>query len=240
MPLWSAAARASARQPSKHLRAKGATVHFCGRGIQKIDALVTRLQSTLPTAAGEVRGEVVDVTNREDLSRWFAKMDQVDIVISTVSALSPDWQASWEADVTGTLNVLSVCEEKLRSSPNAAFTYVGSKASGFATPGFESYGASKAAMAHTVKSAAVRLAPEKIRMNVVSPGDTFEEGGFWDNIRTNAPDVYESTLASNPLGRLATPQEIAQTVAFISSPMASFVSGANWYVDGAATTHVQV
>ncbi len=222
------------------LAREGCDVLFCGRNPQKIDALVERLKGSLPVDAGEVRGEVVDITNRDHLETWFAKMDKADIVISTVSALSPDWETSWQADVTGTLNVLAVAEAKLKQSKVGAFTYVGSKASSFATPGFESYGACKAAMAHVVKSTAIRLAAEGVRMNVVSPGDTFEEGGFWDNIRTNAPDVYQQTLAGNPFGRLATPQEIAQTVAFISSPLASFVSGANWYVDGASTNQVQV
>ncbi|MCZ8501145.1 SDR family oxidoreductase [Vibrio lentus] len=41
------------------------------------------------------------------------------------------------------------------------------------------------------------------------------------------------------MGRLANPDEVANVVTFISSPAASFVSGANWYVDGASTSHVQ-
>ncbi|KAG1647963.1 Isoepoxydon dehydrogenase patN [Nymphon striatum] len=189
-----------APQLLKHWRARAATSCFAA----VTHNLVERLKGSLPVDAGEVRGEVVDVTNRDHLETWFAKMDKADIVISTVSALSPDWETSWQADVTGTLNVLAVAEAKLKQSKVGAFTYVGSKASSFATPGFESYGACKAAMAHVVKSTAIRLAAEGVRMNVVSPGDTFEEGGFWDNIRTNAPDVYQQTLAGNPFGRLAT------------------------------------
>jgi len=43
----------------------------------------------------------------------------------------------------------------------------------------------------------------------------------------------------NPMGRLASADEIARVVAFVSSPAASFVSGANWYVDGGSIAHVQ-
>ena len=49
-----------------------------------------------------------------------------------------------------------------------------------------------------------------------------------------------SVVQRNPMRRLATPDEIARVVAFISSPAASFVSGANWYVDGGSTSHVQI
>lgn len=79
-----------------------------------------------------------------------------------------------------------------------------------------------------------------MRVNVVSSGDTFAEGGFWDRIRSAAPEAYAGAVAGNPMGRLAKPDEIARVVAFISSPAASFVAGANWYVDGGATAHVQV
>lgn len=86
----------------------------------------------------------------------------------------------------------------------------------------------------------MKLIARGVRVNVVSPGDTFVEGGFWDRIRSAAPEAYAGAVAGNPLGRLASAEEIARVVAFISSPAASFVAGANWYVDGGATAHVQL
>jgi len=76
-------------------------------------------------------------------------------------------------------------------------------------------------------------------VNTVSPGDTLFEGGLWDQERKNNPENFKTVVQRNPLGRLATPEEIARVVAFISSPSASFVAGANWYVDGNSTNHVQ-
>jgi 3-oxoacyl-[acyl-carrier protein] reductase len=77
-------------------------------------------------------------------------------------------------------------------------------------------------------------------VNTVSPGDTYFPGGFWDNVSKQMPEIYERTVSLNPMGRLCTPEEIAEVVTFISSPVASFVSGVNWLVDGAATDHIQV
>ena len=94
-------------------------------------------------------------------------------------------------------------------------------------------------MAHYMKSLSSRLLPN-VRVNTVSPGDTLSPGGLWDQVRIKDPEAYQSVLNRNPLRRLANPEEIASVVAFVSSPAASFVAGANWYVDGGSITHVQL
>jgi NAD(P)-dependent dehydrogenase (short-subunit alcohol dehydrogenase family) len=94
-------------------------------------------------------------------------------------------------------------------------------------------------MAHYMKSLSARLLPS-IRVNTVSPGDTLSDGGLWDKVKREEPERYMSVVQRNPMGRLASPDEVARVVAFISSPAASFVSGANWYVDGGSTPHVQI
>ena len=116
---------------------------------------------------------------------------------------------------------------------------VGSKPASYAAPQSPPYGAMQAAMAHYMKSLAGQLAPG-IRVNVVSPGDTLFPGGYWDGVRARDPEAYARTLARNPLGRLGTAEEVARVVAFVSSPVASFVAGANWYVDGGSVGHVQI
>ena len=83
------------------------------------------------------------------------------------------------------------------------------------------------------------MAPKGIRANVISPGTTLFEGGFWDRVRLNDPRSFEANVAANPLGRMGRPEEIADAAVFLASPRASFISGANLVVDGTLTMRVQ-
>ena len=68
---------------------------------------------------------------------------------------------------------------------------------------------------------------------------TFFAGGYWHKMQKREPDVYAEALSENPMGRMATAQEIADVAVFTASPVASFVTGANIVVDGGYTIRVQ-
>lgn len=220
------------------LAAEGCQVEFCARGQAGIDKAVAALAACGGTA-GPVRGRALDVNDAAQLQQWFADLGAFDIFIPNVSALSGDWEQAIATDIRATVASTEAALPFMAGSAHAAITYIGSKAGSLAAPNSAAYGAAKAAMAHYMKSLALRLLPS-IRVNTVSPGDTLAEGGLWDKARLEDPAVYQKVLARNPLGRLASAQEIARVVAFVSSPAASFVAGANWYVDGGSVAHVQI
>jgi NAD(P)-dependent dehydrogenase (short-subunit alcohol dehydrogenase family) len=213
--------------------AEGCNVEFCARDRARIDAMLASLDG-LP---GRVRARSVDVTDTEAFSSWLASIGPFDIFVPNVSAISKKWSSSIETDIRSTIHCTEAAIPFLQESKHAAITYIGSKASSLAQPRSPAYGASKAAMAHYMKSLSKRLLPQ-IRVNVVSPGDTLFPGGLWDRVRTKSPEKFDHVVQVNPMGRLATPEEVALVVVFISSPAASFVAGANWYVDGSSTDHV--
>ena len=101
------------------------------------------------------------------------------------------------------------------------------------------YGTFKAAIIHYIQGIAYKLAPRNIRANTVSPGNTYFEGGVWNQIETGNPDLYRAALALNPTGRMGTPREMANAAVFLASPAASFITGTNLVVDGALTRGVQ-
>ena len=211
------------------LAGEGCNVAFCARTETNVRAMEQGL-SGLP---GKVSGSAIDVTDSHALSGWIDGMDRIDILIANVSAISPDWQQSFEVDIMATVNAIEAALPALQSSSNAAITYIGSLATDSSTPGVPGYGAAKKAMEYHIRNVAREYALQGIRANIVSPGTTFVEGGWWDNIRRNQPDMFASAIRTIPLGRMGTGDEIARVVAFISSPVASFVAGANWFADGA-------
>jgi len=73
----------------------------------------------------------------------------------------------------------------------------------------------------------------------VSPSAIFFEGGVWDKRKHESPDIYAAAIERSPMGRLGTPEEVANAVVFLASPAASYISGTNLIVDGAVTTRVQ-
>ncbi|MCP3969933.1 MAG: SDR family oxidoreductase [Rhodobacteraceae bacterium] len=98
-----------------------------------------------------------------------------------------------------------------------------------AIPAIPAYCASKGGIMQLTKAASLALAPHGIRVNAVGPGsiDTAMMAGV------NAdPEALKKALSRTPLGRIGTAREIADTVAFLASDKASYITGETIYVDG--------
>lgn len=128
----------------------------------------------------------------------------------------------------------------LEAGQGATCTIIGTVSLNEASAGpVQPYRSVKAALVPFVKSLAIEMAPKGVRVNMVSPGSILEDGNTWGRQRDAGSDRYKRTLARNPMGRMGTPQEVAACVTFLAGAPASFVSGANFIVDGALTTRVQ-
>jgi len=101
------------------------------------------------------------------------------------------------------------------------------------------YGVFKRALINYAKGLSCQLAAKGIRVNAVSPGNTYFEGGVWHQIEQNMPELFHHALSLNKTGRMATPQEVATAAVFLVSPVATFITGTNLLVDGALTNRVQ-
>ena len=141
--------------------------------------------------------------------------------------------------VSGGRGLVEAALPYLEKSKNAAIVTISSVSGREVDFAAGAYGAMKAAIIHYTQGLAFQLAGKGVRANTVSPGNTYFPGGVWQNIERNMPDLFKQAMALNPTGRMGTPQEMANAVVFLASPVSSFTTGTNLVVDGALTRGVQ-
>jgi NAD(P)-dependent dehydrogenase (short-subunit alcohol dehydrogenase family) len=223
--------------------AEGASVSICARNAAEVEATVASLKAKGVKAFGRA----LDVADGPALTAWVAAsadaLGGLDALVCNVSALAvgdsaESWQKSFSVDMMHTVNAVQVAVPFLEKSSSGSIVLI-SSVSGFEVDfAAGSYGAIKAALIHYAKGLSRQLVGKGIRVNCVSPGNTYFDGGIWQNIEKNMPDLFASTLKVNPTGKFGTPEEVANGVVFISSPMASRISGTNLVIDGALTVAV--
>jgi 3-oxoacyl-[acyl-carrier protein] reductase len=232
------------RRCADALAAEGAHVTICARNGQEVDEAVASIKAQGVTAFGQA----LDVADKAALEGWIkASADAlggIDIVVANVSALAmtddeTSWRKQFEVDMLHSVNTVNAAMPYLEKSKHPSIVLI-SSVSGreidFTSP---AYGAFKAALIHYAHGMAYRLAPKMIRVNSVSPGNTYFEGGVWHWIEHNNPELFKQALDLNPTGRMATPEEVAKGVVFLASPASSFTTGTNLVIDGALTKGVQ-
>jgi len=101
-------------------------------------------------------------------------------------------------------------------------------------PGFFPYAAAKSGLVGLTRSLALEVGRHQIRVNALSPGYT-ETALVAEFFAQHDPALRDDVLAVHPMARIATPREIANCIVFLLSDEASFVTGANWTVDGGLT-----
>jgi 3-oxoacyl-[acyl-carrier protein] reductase len=225
---------------------EGCNVAICARKAAQLKEAVDALKAKGIAAYG---GEV-DVRHEASVKDWINQAaDQlggIDILVSNVGAMAMgsdknSWRKNLEVDIFGLINMvesgLPYLEKAAQESGDAAIVAIGSSASASATDP-SAYGAIKGAIVHYIKGLSKQNAPKKIRANVVSPGMVYFEGGVWHQVEQASPDFYKAMLDRNPMGRMASPQDIANAVAFLASPCSSFTTGISFNVDGALTDRV--
>ena len=224
---------------------EGANVAFCARNAEEVAAAEQELSAIGP----KVKGSAVDVGDRSALEAWIADTAEVfggiDMLVANVSALAiPDseenWEISFNVDMMHTVRMVNAAMPHLEKSEHASIVTVSSVSGREVDFASGPYGTMKSAIIAYTQGLAHHLAGKGIRANTVSPGNTYFEGGVWEQIEGGNPELYSMALGLNPTGRMGKPREMAGGIVFLSSPVSSFTTGTNLVIDGALTKGVQI
>lgn len=240
------ATRGIGRAIAETLAAEGADVAICARDPDQVKEAVKALK----TRGVNVIGGVVDIADGGAFRAWITEAGQalggIDILVSSAGAMAgqnneKDWEANFKTDVLGAVRSIEAAKpflEKAAAEKGDAAIVIIASAGAAEADEEGSYGPMKAALIHFAKGVARQQAPKRIRANVISPGAIYFKGGFWNAVQQNAPELFAAFMKRNPMGRLGSPQEVANAAVFLASPAASFTTGINMVIDGAFTARV--
>lgn len=237
---------------AKLLADEGMDVAICARTAADVEKAVAQLR----TRGVNAIGDSIDVTKADEYKAWIdsvaRRLGGLDTFVHnvTASASTPGargWDLAYQTDIMGAVRGCEVALPHLKQSPQAkqgaaaivmiaSIAGVTSKAP--LAPGAYAYGAAKAAVISYGAQLSKGVAKHGIRVNVISPGPVFVEGGQWDRVKQRMPQAYEAAVKTCVIGRLGSPEDIANAVAFFASPRSAFTVGQNLHIDGGYMQHV--
>ncbi len=230
---------------SRELARRGHHVVIAGRDAAALADAVGRLTAEMTAAA--VSAVQLDVTDTNSVTAAFtaaAELGPVTVLINNAGVIArqpaatlsdEDWIRVIETDLGGIFRCCRAVFPLFQRSDRGAVVNVASIGAVVGISGRVAYTAAKAGVQGLTRTLALEWAPLGFRVNTVAPG--------WTRTEMVAAGIATGQLddaalrARIPLGRLAEPSEIADAVAYLASPSASYITGATLLVDGGITVN---
>jgi NAD(P)-dependent dehydrogenase (short-subunit alcohol dehydrogenase family) len=203
-----------------------------GRDVSRGNATVEEIESN----GGRGRFVSADLTAPAEIARLAAEVGEVDVLVNNAgfSWFGPTadldlatFDALFASNVRSAFFLVAAIAPRMVERGTGSIINMGSMAGQIGLAGGAAYGATKAAQAAMTRAWAAEFSPGGVRVNAVAPGPVFTGGA--------APDRTEKLGSTTLLNRAAQAKEIAEVVAFLASPQASYITGATIPVDGGRT-----
>ena len=241
--LVSGSSRGIGKAIAYGLLKEGAIVYITGRNKEMLNAAYSDLKLQFDDKVCKFDGDLTSTnTIKELLATIINKHGKLDIVVANIGSgrFNPGWDVedelwmkSFDINFFSSVKLSREAIRVMIPQKSGNIVFISSIAGCEAIPAPVEYSSAKSALLSYVKNTSNLVASMGIRLNAVSPGNIYFEGGTWDiKLNENKKAVEKYIKESVPMQKLGRAEEISDAVCFLSSDRASFVTGANFVVDG--------